>query len=384
MLFYRVEVSAPATATTSAKTFTWTPDSELVQTLDLELRKEQKKISTLQLRLWDPRTGGKMWPVFNSLPNPAFAEVPIKVFLPAASGTTGGKLVFDGKIASLQPGYPGPSHTTIVAHDHSLDARLQARYKTLHGLNATQIATQLGKLYGLEVDASEVTGTALTQRVIDIAMSTLGSGHYSDWNQIARALEADGLELYMVGKKIKVRKDASLVYSHTFTPDDGVIIQADFQINHVSGPGKGGMVKNAVPAGNKGSDPSATGTVAQEAAADGSTGVSHRRPPAGAKQGDSGAHTESVQKNTGKALQHRKQRDQGTLVIPLNADIGMQHLIALSGWGLKIDGNWFIESIRHQVSGGNGTTTLSLTNAPSAGSQKQAGIKANALPGGNR
>jgi len=59
----------------------------------------------------------------------------------------------------------------------------------------------------------------------------------------------------------------------------------------------------------------------------------------------------------------------------------MQHLIALKGWGQKIDGNWYISTIHHSIAGQSGTTALHLTSAPTTGSQKQAGI---VQPGGTR
>src|SRR6478752_4655408 len=102
-LAFRIEVPAPATSSTAAKSFVWTGDSETVQSINLELHREHKHISCLTVQLWDPRDGVKMWPIYNALPDPAFADIPCKVSLSSPDGgpstlTT----VFDGKVTSLQ------------------------------------------------------------------------------------------------------------------------------------------------------------------------------------------------------------------------------------------------------------------------------------------
>jgi hypothetical protein len=381
MLTYRITVPAPATSTSSAKQFEWTADSEIVQSIDLDLHREHKRISTLNVRLWDPRQGLRQWPLYNALPDPAFTSVPLQLYLADATKTATPTLVFDGKIASLQPGYPGPSHTSIVAHDKSIDARRQARYKTYHNQSSLQIATQIAQDYGLTVDISQLRNLTLTQRAIDIGMSTMGLGHFSDWDHLSRALAVDGLELYMKGAKLYVRESALVTYPTTFTPDDGNVISMEVTTNYVGVPGAGGQAKGPQPGGNKGSVPAATGSVAAEAVKEGSTNTTHRSPPAGAKSGHAGAHTESKSSLTAYSAQRRKRKDEATLTMRLTPDIGMQHLIALSGWGLKIDGTWYIESIHHSIAGTAGTTSVHLTTVPTTGSKAQAGI---VEPGGNR
>lgn len=381
-LAFRIEVPAPATSSTAAKSFVWTGDSEVVQTINLELHREHKHISCLTVQLWDPRTGMQMWPLYNALPDPAFADVPCKVSLAQPDGgpstlTT----VFEGKVTSLQAGYPGPSHTTIVAHDKSISARLQARYKTYKAKTSVQIAQQIAKDYGYDVDVTALVGLTLTQRAIDLGASTMGLGAFSDWNHLVRALAVDGLELYVKNKTLHIRQSASTLYPTVFTPDDGRGIQMDVQTNHVSGPGAGGQTKSPMPGGNKGTTLASTGSTAQEAAKEGSVATTHRTPPQGAKQGHTGAHTESSRSLTAYAGQRRKRKDVVALTLGLTPDIGMQHLIQLKGWGLKIDGIWFIETITHSLAGGSGSTQLHLTNKPSTGAQTQAGI---VQPGGNR
>lgn len=381
-LAFRLEVPAAATSTAAAKSFVYTADSEVVQSIDVELHREHKHISMLKVQLWDPKQGALQWPIYNALPDPAFADVPCKLAIAQpGGGPTTLTTVFDGKLTSLQAGYPGPSHTTLVAHDKSISARLQARYKAYHGKTSVQIAQQIAKDYGYDVDVSALAGLTLTQRAIDLGASTLGLGAFSDWNHLVRALAVDGLELYFKGSKMYVRQSATVVYPTTFTPDDGNIISIDVTTNHVSSPGAGGQSKTPTPGGNKGSTLAAIGAVAQEAVKEGSTATTHRTPPQGAKKGHSGAHTESSRSLTAYAGQRRKRKDEVNLTLRLTPDIGMQHLIQLKGWGQKIDGGWYIETIAHSLAGGAGTTTLHLTNKPSDATQKAAGV---VQPGGTR
>lgn len=377
-LAYRLVV----TSAVPLRPFSWTGDSEVVQSIDLNLHKDHHAISTLTARLADPKVGNKQWPLYNALPDPAFANVPVVLSIADPNfGPSSIKQVFSGKLASLQPGYPGPSHTTMVAHDHSLTARMQARYNTYKGLKSTQLAARVAKDYGYALDLSDMVGIVLVQRAIDVGMSSLGDGSFSDWRHLSRALAADGLELYFVGKTLHIRQIAKLVYPITFSPDDGNVLTLEITTNHVAGPGAGGQSKTPMPGGSKGVTNSATGSVATEAIKEGSTAVTHRLPPQGAGASHTGAHTESPGSLNGHAAQQRRRKDEGTLVLRLSPDIELKHVIPLKGWGQKIDGNWFIQSINHSITGGAGTTTLQLTNAPSKGGLKQAGVP---LPGGSK
>src|SRR6185369_531803 len=227
-LAFRIEVPAPASSSTAAKSFVWTADSETVMSINLELHREHKHISCLTVQLWDPRTKGQMWPIYNALPDPAFADIPMKLAIAKPDGGPSTLTsVFEGKVTSLQAGYPGPDHTTIVAHDKSISARLQARYKTYKGKTSVQIAQQIAKDYGYSVDVSALVGLTLTQRAIDMGASTMGLGAFSDWNHLVRALAVDGLELYVKGGTLHIRQVATSLYPTVFTPDDGRVIQMD-------------------------------------------------------------------------------------------------------------------------------------------------------------
>jgi hypothetical protein len=371
--YFRIEIDQPQTSTKTAKSVIWTPDSEIVETADIELHKEGKRISTLTLVIWDPKSGGNFWPLTNSLPDPAFVNVPIRVYLSQLDqSSASAKKVFDGKITSMQPSFPALSNVTIVAHDNSFDARRTASYKTIKNKTSVQLAQTLASQYGLTVDTSDLVAVVLVQRVIDIGTG----GSFSDWSHLTRALAVDGLELYMVGKTVHIRQSAQTIYPHTFKPDDGYVLEYRPSINHV---GTGTQSKNPVPAGNKGTIASEQGTQAQEASASATSTTTHRALPQGPKMGNKGAHTESTGDNKAPSIQKRKRKDEAALTIRALPDIGLQHIIQTSGWGAKFDHNWHLVTVHHSIAGRSAaTTSLTLTSEPSGASQKQAGI----LPAG--
>jgi len=145
-VYYRVEIATPTTNTRSAKTWTFTAESNVVQSINITLQKEGKRISTAIVQIADPKSAGVYWPLTNSLPDPAFADVPVRIYLAKdGEGQSAAKLVFDGKASSYQMGYPGVSHTTIVAHDRSLDLRLRAVYRTFKNKTSVQVAQAIAQ-----------------------------------------------------------------------------------------------------------------------------------------------------------------------------------------------------------------------------------------------
>lgn len=382
--YYRVEIAAPTTKTKAAKTWVFSPNSENVISVDVDLRKEGKRITTMTMRVHDPRSGGRWHPLFNDLPDPAFADVPVRVYLPKPTESqAASKLVFDGKMTSLQPAYPAPSELTVVAHDRSIDARLRASYDTFKNKHSAAIASIIAQRYGWTVDASDLVGIVLTQRLISFGLGGVGRGALSDWHHLSRALAVDGLELYVTtGKTLKIRRSSSLVYPHTFTPDDDLIVSFAPMINHVGGPGQGGQSKMPVPAGNKGTALSTVGATKAETDAEGADATKHRAHPQGPAAGTKGAHTESTGNDTGPALQRRKRKDEASLTVRALPDLGLQHLVNLSGWGGKVDGSWHVAGVKHVIPGaGDALSSISLTRAPSGASDQQIGA---VLPGGNR
>lgn len=380
--YYRVEIAAPTTKTRTAKTWTFTPESNQVQSITVTLQKEGKRISTGIVRLTDKKDAGQYWPIANSLPDPAFADIPTRIYLAKSNeGQSAAKLVMDGKASSYQAGYPGPSFTSVVAHDRSLDLRLRAVYRTFKNKTSVQVAQAIAQEYGFAVDLSELADAVTTQRAVEMGAGGVGYGALSDWHHITRALAIDGLELYTKGKKIAVRKSAQAIYPVTFKPSDDNTISLEVIINHVWSPGHAGQSKTALPAGSKGTIQSTTGsakTVVDDQSAD---ATMHRFPPQGAKASNKGAHTESVGDQIGPASQHRKRKDEATLTIPLDPAIGLHHLLNLSGWGGKFDGLWNVLTHKMEVSGGGPSlSVLTLQRGPSNADRKQVG--AAVLPAG--
>lgn len=377
---YRVEIDQPATKTRVAKSWAWTADSGIIESIEVELQKEGKRITVATVSLWDKKENGQWWPITNQLPDPAFADVPIRIYLSRADSPSSFVLIFDGKVTSLQPGFPGPSNLVIVAHDRSIDMRMKARYRTYAKLTSVQIAQKIAADYGLTVDLSELVGVTLSPRALELGAPGVGRG-LSDHAQMVRALAADGLELYVKGKKIKIRQLAQAKYSRTFRPDDGYVIEFRPTINHVSSPSGGGQSKTPTPGGSKGTVATAHGDEAKENQAAGTEESTHRTIPQGAKSAHTGAHTESLGSNEGKAYQNRKRKDEASLTVRGLPDIGLQHIVSLNGWGAKFDGDWHLTTAHHSIAGsGHLTTALSMTRSPSGGAQKQIGIQ----PSGTR
>lgn len=378
--YFRFEIDAPKTSTQAARTFKFTPESEVVLDASINLAKEAKRISNLSVKLRDPRANGQVWPLANALPDPAFADVPVRFYLSKpGESQAASKLIFDGKMTSLQPGWPAPSELTIVAHDRSLDMRLQANYRTVKNKTGVQLAQAIASAYGYTVDTSQLGSIVLTQRLIDMGLSGVGRGVVSDWNHLARALAIDGLELYVKGKSIFVRKSAQTTYPQTFRPDDGVVCTFSPTVNHVGGPGTGGQSKTPVPGGNKGTTTSVTGTAKRETDAEKADATTHRTTPQGPSSSMTGAHTEGTGTNAGPAAQSRKRKDEADLTLWALPDLGLQHTVTMGGWGKKFEGAWHVVSVSFQVAGSGPTVQrLRLSREPQTGALTQAGVQ----PGG--
>lgn len=379
--YYRIEIDQPKTSSTAAKTLKFTPQDEVVVDASINLCKEAKRISNLTVKIRDPRAGGTMWPLANALPDHTFVDIPIRCYLSKPNESqAASKLIFDGKVTSLQPGWPAPSIVTIVGHDRSYDLRIQANYHTIKNKTSVQLAQSISSAYGYTVDTSQLGSIALTQRLIDMGLSGTGRGTFSDWNHIARALYVDGLELYVKGKNIYVRKSAQTAYPATFRPDDGTVITFQPTINHVGGPGTGGQSKVPQPGGNKGTNLSATGNAKKETDAEKADATTHRTTPQGPAATSTGAHTESTGNNSGSAAQHRKRKDEAELTIRALPDLGLQHIVVMGGWGKKFDGNWHIVDMNFQIAGAGPTTQrLRLSREPQTAALTQAGVQ----PGGS-
>jgi phage protein D len=350
--------------------YKWTAESEVVETVEFDSSKSPKAVTMVDVTVADPKANGRYFPIFNSLPDPRVETIPFKLYLKAADQSKP-YLVFEGKVGSLQPGYPDPSKTSIVAYDYSIGTRIQSRYRTYANLKSTDITKRILQDYGFSTDLAP--DVKAFQRRVDIGMGL------SDWDHLARALAADGLELYVSGTTFKVRKNASQEYAITFSPDDGNVEKFEARINHVGPPGTGGQSKAPLPGGNSGSMNSITGSAA--AIAESTQDTTHRRPIAGAAKDHEGAHTESVTSLSPSGTKKKDRQDEVTLTLKLMPDIMISHKIKLSGWGKKIDGSWHLSRVHHSIAGHESTTTLHLTNAPTSSSD--ASKSGAVLPGGN-
>jgi hypothetical protein len=379
--YYRIELDQPKTSTRAAQTWKFTPEGDVIISVDVDLRKEDRHISLATIRIRDPRANGQMWPMCNAFPDPAFQDIPVRVYLAKpGESQAASKLIFDGKVTSLQPGWPAPSQVTVVAHDRSIDLRLQAKYRTIKNKTSVALAQQIASDYGYTVDVSQLGSIVLTQRLVDMGFGGVGRGTFSDWNHIARALAVDGLELYVKGKVIAIRRLAQTAYPRTFRPDDGFVTEFQPTVNHVSSPGAGGQTKAPQPGGTKGTALATTGVNKSETDAEKADATTHRKHPQGPASTSKGAHTESTGDNSGPASQRRKRKDEASLTLYALPDLGLQHRIVMGGWGQKFDGNWHVVDMRFQIAG-NGPTMqhLRLSREPQGGALKQAGV---AAPGG--
>ncbi len=380
--YFRVEIAAPATKSKTTQSIVLTPASGSVEEIVITLQKEGKRISSATIQIADPKSGHVYWPLANSLPDPAFVDVPVKVYLAKPTeGQSASKLVLDGKAWSYQMGYPGPSHTTIVAHDRSIDLRLRAVYRTFRNKTSVGVAQAIAQEYGFTVDQGELADAVTTQRALEIGAGGVGYGALSDWHHITRALAVDGLELYTEGKAIKVRKSAQLVYPQTFRPDDGMTVSLEVMIMHVFSPGGAGQSKTAMPGASKGTIQSTIGSAKQVTDAQNADATMHRYPPQGSVSTNKGTHTESVGSQIGPASQRRKRKDEATLTVRLLPDITLRHLINLSGWGGKVDGLWNVQAVKHAIAGnGPALSVVTLQRGPSNADRRQVGTAV--LPAG--
>lgn len=372
---FRIEISAPRTAGSAAKTWTFSPDSGNVQGIAVELKRDKQRLSTATVRIHDPA-----WPrqpresIFNQLPDPAFFDVPIKIYLaPPGNLRVPTTPVFDGKLMSLQPSFPGPSSLTIVGNDKSIDARKKSTYKTYRNLTSVQLAQKIADSYGYTIEQSLGSITPKV-RAVDIGMAPSISGAgLSDWDHLTRALDADGLELVVHGSTLKIRQHATSTYRTTIRPGMATILSVRPQITHV-GTG-GGNVSKPVTLQTAGTSTALTGVEAGEASLYQSTQRTHREPlQCSADESVTSAEGRDGSAWSNRANLTRKRKDTCALQMTSTPDITLDHVLVFDGWGGKVDGEWSIESISHAVIGEAGTSTFSLIRGASTGGLKQGGL----------
>lgn len=358
---YRLEVAAPSTTVANAKTWAFSPDTGNVVSVDLELKKEKHRISVLQATIYDPR-----FEIFSALPDPALFTVPVTLYLATPEQPSiPSQKVFVGHITSLQLGYPAYDRMTIVAHDESIEARRNKRYQTVKNVRGDALAKQIAAAYGLTVDIQGAP--TFTNRVVEIGAQV------SDWDLLARVLYYDGLEIYTDGSTWRIRQIASQNYRTTFQKDEPPVVKLEASINHI---GSGYDKKGSVALENSGTYVAAQSSQA-EAKKENASERSHRRPVGGSVTTNTGSHSESPGNKgwTNVATQLRRRKDTAVIEMLATPDIGIQHIVNLSGWGGKVDGPWHINVIKHVITGSEfAATTLEMQRAASSGSSAASGV----------
>jgi hypothetical protein len=352
----------------AAKTWEWSSDGIGAESIDCELKKEHHRISHLSARVSDKGAS-----ILAALPDPAFENVPVKLYVAKpGAGNDVSYLFFDGKITELRWGFPGPETLQITAHDNSVDARRAKKYRTFKNKTSVQIAQSILSEYGYSFDVS-LGSVALVASVID------SGAELSDWDHVGRALAADGLEI--VGPrndKITIRQAASSNYSPAFTRGDQRVQRVEVQISHVHGPGASGDKHTLAAEDSTGSTRSTLGNKAIETNKENASERTHRLPPAKVAAGGSQAHSEnrgSPWTNVVTRYAHRK--DTLTLTTTPLADISLTNTITMQGYGAKIDGTWHPVSIRLPITGEKAhEMILTCERGPSPGARKNEGLAA--------
>lgn len=367
----------PATNVANAFTKVYTQADQAVQSIDVELKKEKGRVSFLTAKIRDPGLS-----VFGQLPDVAFYDVPVKLYIvePGKSPSTP-VLVFDGKATILRATWPD-ADVEIVAHDKSIDMRRTAKYRTFKNLNSVQIVTKIANDYGLTVDSSNIGDVVLVVRSFSIGHPASGDSSYSDWNHCLRELAADGLTIHCKGSKLVVQQLPTSIYPQTFRPGDGKVVRLRVSIQHVRGPGDLGGKSNPVALQNAGTDKALQGSNATEGAKEkGGDARTHQRPVGGMQSTGKGAHTEDVKgtrwSNT--VTKSRGRKDEAQLTLNPTPGIFLTHLIPISGFAGKIDGNWEVVSVHHVIIPGDGQsseTVVDLARGLSKGGAKQTGLVA--------
>lgn len=377
---FRLVIAAPATNTANAFTKTYTQEDQAVQSIEVELKKEKGRSSYLTANIRDP--GLK---TFGSLPDIAFFDVPVTLYMVEPGKSSTPTLVFDGKMTKLGATWPTPD-IEIVAHDKSIDMRRRAKARTFKNMTSVQIVQKIAAEYGLTVDASALGDAKLESRRISHGLAPSGIVYLSDWEHCLRELESDGLRMHTKGSKIYVEQLPTSVYATTFRPGDGRVVSLNVSINHVRGPGDMGNTKGNVALDHSGTEQAVSGAAAAEAnkAKDGD-GKTHSHPVGGPSTKTRGAHTEDTTgaRWTNQVTPKRGRKDEATMVLNPTPSLYLTNLVPLAGWGAKIDSNWEVLSIKHVLVPGSGgsNTTATLERGTSKGGAKQAGTVAFAYSG---
>lgn len=367
---FRLDIAFPATNKTTASSKSFTAGDQVVQKIDVVLKKDKGRISTLTADLFD-FNGSAVWDLFNDIPDIAFFDIPVKFYMGTPDQPSSLKaLVFDGIATAYDANTPGPSTLQIVAHDYSHKARVKALSRSFKNKDSVGLAKAIAQAYGWTVDSS-VGDVSLIQRTISIGIPGGGETHFTDWDHLVRELESDGLHCFMRGKTLYIRQMPTSQYSHTFRPGDGLLKHLNVRIQHVRGPGGLGNTSTPVAFDHSGTDRAARGNAATEAGKiQGGDGRTHRHPVGGPKS-NSDAHSQdtSVTWQNG-VTKFRGRKDEATMTCNPVPDLYLTHLVNLDGVGSKADGLWETVEIRHAIVPGDAGSGTDVSLA--RGTNKQA------------
>lgn len=351
------------------------PESGVVARIECEERREKNSITTLTAEFIDPE-----WKMFGEIKDPAFTEVPVELHLQKAGEARAAQtLCFQGKVTTLSVGYPDRRTLIITAHDKSIDMRRRKTLNTFKGKTSVQVASAIARAYDFEMDTSQIADLipGLVLREVDSGVTP----NLTDWDHLQRSLSADGFVAVMRKNKIHVTRAPSVAYGAMFHKDQFPVISFNVSVQHVRGPGKQGDVHSSVWMEGSGERRAIQGAQDKKRAdkekADSRT---PRRPVAGAEHSTSTkSHAEDDKGSNPAATveQLRKRKDSAQLIIFPAPDLSVLNNVRLADWGAKVDGTWFVESVKHVVEGGDSSavTAVGLVRGASPGALKGAQLK---------
>jgi len=369
---FHLVIAAPATNVANNFTVSLTAADQAVQSIMVARKKEKGRSSYMTVDLADTH-----WSLFTKLPDVAFFDVPVQLYCaPQDEPDKQPTLVFDGYCTAYDAKFP-TQHMTVTAHDKGFKARTNAVQRALKNKTPLQAVQAIAADYGYTVDA-DVGDAFLIARVSEIGIPPTGINGMSDWRQIVRICASVGLTVHMQGSKMVVRQTSKTTYGRTFKPDDGFVRELDVRINHIGS----GLGNNSLrPAfDNNDTDKAVAKSAATQAEAAKIKGGSAQvgRSPVGGRAAGKGTHGEDKQgarwSNLVTGKRHRK--DEMTVITSVIPDLFPDHLVPFSGFGPKVDGNWEVDELEHQIVPGDGgsQTTTKYVRPTSSQAANQAGV----------
>lgn len=360
---FKIEIDVPKTKTTAATTLTLTTQDQSVSSVVCDMRREEKRdLSFLEIRLRDYR--GR---VLDAIPDPAFADVPLRFFM-TEPGRDTPTLVWSGIITRLAPSYP-EEDLEIVGHDKSIKMRKNAKVRALKKMTPVEAAKKLAAEYGLDTDI-DIGDLSLKARAIMMQWPGFGRESWSDWAFVKTLLLGAGLTCHVHKNSMVIRQIATEVYPITFRPGDGRFVNFKLSINHVRGAGSQGNVDGGVYMEVKGTEKALKGIGAKIAAkmVDGAARTPRRM--LGGPTGDATVNIEDSAAPYANDVRRRQGRkDDGTLTLNPTPGIFLHHLVDIDGCAKKVNGKWEVMGVKHVlVPQGDASTTLLLARGVSKGS----------------